>query len=86
MLYSDDLVSNMLGHCDGTRHKDVLEGLQKCASQNGAPEPLFPRNNVTNTFSSPTKFWVTLCIPEPIFFRKIALIICIVKNSLHKST
>jgi hypothetical protein len=35
----------------------------------------YPGIVITNTSSSPTKFWVTLCVSEPIFFRKIALVI-----------
>jgi hypothetical protein len=41
---------------------------QKDASWNGVLEPLFPDIHTTNTSPSPTKFWVTLCIPEPISF------------------
>jgi hypothetical protein len=48
---------------------------QKGTSQNGIPEPFSPGSNITNTSPSPTKFWATLCVPEPIFFRKIALVL-----------
>jgi hypothetical protein len=38
------------------------------------PESVFPGIDITNTYPSLPEFWVALCIPEPIFFIKIALI------------
>lgn len=34
---------------------------------------LFTGIDITSTFRSPTKFWVTPCVAEPILFTKIAL-------------
>jgi hypothetical protein len=42
----------------------------KGASWNAVLEPLFPGIDITDNFLSPTEFWITLCIPEPIFFKK----------------
>jgi hypothetical protein len=54
--------------------KTVPEVLsQKDASQSGVLEPIFPSIHITNTSSSLTEFWVT-SNPEPIFFRKVALV------------
>jgi hypothetical protein len=48
---------------------------QMGASQNGIPEPFSPGSNINNISPSPTKFWATLCVLEPILFRKIALVL-----------
>jgi hypothetical protein len=64
--------------CDGTHRNAVPEALpQKDAGSNGVPEPFLPGINITNTYPSPTKFWVTLCVPEHIFVIKISLYIYI---------
>jgi hypothetical protein len=47
----------------------VLEVLsQKDARCIGVPELFSPGIDVTNASLSPTKFWVTPCVPEHIFF------------------
>jgi hypothetical protein len=78
--------SNNQGYfCDETHWNAVPEVLsQKGASWNGVPEPLFPGISITNTSPSPAKFWVTLYIPEPIFFRKIALLLTFL-GGMYKS-
>jgi hypothetical protein len=41
----------------------------------------FPGINIINISPSPTEFWATLCVPELTFFRKIALLIIILKKN-----
>jgi hypothetical protein len=60
--------------CDRTLQHAVPEFLyKKSTSWNGVPQPLSPGIDISNTSLSLTECWVTLCIPERIFFRKIAL-------------
>jgi hypothetical protein len=67
--------------CDGTCQNAISEVLsKKDASQNGIPEPFFPGIDIINTSPSPIKFWVTLYIPKPIFFRKIAVGVSVLKE------
>jgi hypothetical protein len=53
------------------------------ASQNCVPEPFLAGIDITNTFTSPIEFRVTLRIPVPIFFRKIALSISNIASVKH---
>jgi hypothetical protein len=47
--------------CDGTHWDAVQEVLsQKDSSRNAVVEPFFPGINITNTFTSANKFWVTM--------------------------
>jgi hypothetical protein len=46
---------------------------QKDTSWNGVPELFFADIGITNT-SSLTKFWVSLCILEPIFLYKNSIV------------
>jgi hypothetical protein len=48
----------------------VVSLSQKDTSRYAVPEPFFPGIDITNTSSSPTKFLVTVCVPESLFFRK----------------
>jgi hypothetical protein len=61
--------------CDGMCQNAIIEVLSQDTTQNGIQEPPFLGIGVTNL--SPTKLWVTLCVLEPYFFRKIALSITI---------
>jgi hypothetical protein len=56
----------------------VLEVLsQKDGRCIGVSELFSPGIDVTNTSLSPTKFWVTPCVPEHIFCRGIVLVIIV---------
>jgi hypothetical protein len=46
---------------------------QKDSSQNSVPEPVFSGFDITPPPLQPN-FWAIVCILEPVFFRKIALI------------
>jgi hypothetical protein len=48
------------------------------ANGNSVPEPSFPGTGINNF--APTNFW-SLCIPEPIFFRKTAMNQDLIQNA-----
>jgi hypothetical protein len=47
------------------RWKAVLEVLSKDAIPNGILETFVLGTGTTYTTPPPTKFWITLCVPEP---------------------
>jgi hypothetical protein len=43
----------------------------------------FPGIGITTTSPSQTEFWVALCVPEPLFVKKIELIATHISSSIH---
>jgi hypothetical protein len=59
--------------CDGKHQNAIPEVIyQKDTSWNSVPE-LLPDISITNTSPSPNKTWLTVCVQEPMCFKKIAL-------------